>query len=184
MQKVILSEYNICLLSFSHVLHEYECNILNDLHSYSLLKQSKLTKDIKKFLTHHIIYCICNALVFAKSKEKKVFYYFPEHDLQLYSHFNKEQLNEIVEKILKKVSKMLPFCVYYGETSFSYFCSNITSFKGDGYESLLKLLASVNTFNIETFRFNKIKTFAKRNELTFLNQDFFNSFIIKQHLLV
>lgn len=184
MQKVILSEYNICLLSFSHILRDYERNILNDLHAYNLLKANSFSKDVKKFLTHHIIYCICNALVLANSKEKKVFYYYPEQDLHLYNFFDKDKFNELVEKLLKKISKMLPFCVFYGTNTFSHFCSNITSFRGDGYETLLKLLASVNSFNIETFRFNKIKTFAKRNELTFLTQDFFNSFTIKQHLLV
>lgn len=184
MQKVILSEYNICLLSFSRVIQEYEYSILNDLHAYNLLEQKKLSRDIKKLLTHHIIYCICNALIFAKSKEKKTFYYYPEHELQLYDFFNKDEFNVLVEKLLKKLSKMLPFCIYYGNEPFAHFCSNITSFKGSGYESLLKLLASVDVFDVETFQFNKIKTFAKKNGLTFLTQDFFNSFTIKQHLLV
>ncbi len=184
MQKVILSQYNICLINFYKELKDYEVFIINDLHAYNLLSSAKIAKDVKKLLLHHIIYFSCNLIITNKIKEKELFYIYPEIDLQLYDFLPKDKLDLFITETVKKISKMLPLCFYFGEESFSHFCAKITSVSGFGYETLLKLLSKVEDIKVENYQFYKIKNFAKRNELTFLTQDFFNSFKTKQHLLI
>ncbi len=184
MQKVILSQYNICLINFYKELKEYEVFIINDLHTYRLLSSTKITKDVKKLLLHHIIYFVCTSIVNNKVKEKNIFYIFSESNLQLYSYFEREKMDRFIQETLIKISKMLPLCFYFGEECFAPFCTKITSPSGYGYEVLLKLLSKIEDIKAESFQFNKIKSFAKRHDLTFLTQEFFNSFKTKQHLLV
>lgn len=184
MQKIILSEYNICLLDFFKLLAEYEKYIINDLHVYNLLKDKKINHDVKKLLMHHIIHYTCNTVINLTNNEKPVLFVSPGINLELYSYFNKEQIDTFIVNLTKKLGNMLPLCFYYDDNPFSIFCSKITSAQGFGYESLLKLLSHVQNINTEKFTFSKIKNYAKKNDLTFLTKEFFNSFKTKQHLLV
>ncbi len=180
--------HNIRIIDFNTIFIKHiEPNILNDLHDYGLINNGQFNiknKDVKKLMYHHIIYGLCDYLLHIKGKHRVVIYYchtvHPMGDLVDYTNFIDFQI--FLNKFILKLIKMLPIKFMYEDITFNVLKRNIKD-SGSHTELINSAKNIIEMFDISTYTFSKIRYFAKRYELDFLCNDFFQKVRSKQLIL-
>lgn len=186
MRKMDFKQYNFRLINFNHLFYKnIEIKLIDDLHNYGFL-QSKIRTDAKKFIYHHIIHGICEFLLNDKTTEKSVIYFNNTQldNFKLLKYFKEEDVLKIINSVLLKVKKLLPIKVFITNISFDFLSHLLEKNDGRGIEIINSIRNYLNSVNIEKFTFNKVKTFTKKNDLVFLNKEYFNLLKTKQLLIV
>lgn len=180
---VLLSEYNIRLLNFAKIYEDVEIDLINDLYKYNLLHTFKVNSDIRKLLMHHLIVHICNTLMSYKGREKTVIYY--NIDDILCSEFisDKDKFLHALGKSINKIGNVLPIRIFKDNKGFESISSLCKKSCGDRDEFIAKLRSYCYNLTFDNFTFSKIRNFTQKNDLTFLNKDYFNTLKSKQLLL-
>jgi hypothetical protein len=186
MRKMDFKQYNFRLINFNHLYTKnIEIKLINDLHHYNLL-ESKIRSDAKKFLFHHIIHGVCEFLLNDKATEKNVIYFNNTQleNFKILKYYKEEDVLKAVNTVLLKVKKLLPIKVFITNISFEFLSHLLEKNDGRGIEVVNGIRNYINSVNIEKFTFNKVKTFTKKNDLVFLNKEYFNLLKTKQLLIV
>lgn len=186
MRKMEFKQYNFRLINFNHLFEKkIEINIINDLHKYNLINP-KISAQAKKFFYHHIIFGICEQLLTERSSEKNVVYFNNTQieNLQILKYYSEQDILKTVNNILLKIRKLLPIKIFTTNISFEFLSHLLSKNDGRGSEVVLNVKNYIDKFDIEKFTFSKIKTFTKKNDLLFLNKDYFNRLKTKQLLIV
>lgn len=185
LDRLEFKQYNFQILNFNYLFKDIEVNIINDLHTYGLLKD-RITTNAKKFFYHHIILSICDTLLNDKSKEKSIIYFNNTQiaSFQLLKYFKEEDVLELLDIILKKIKKLLPIKIFISSISFDFLNHLLQKNDGRSTELINNIRSYLNSINLERYTFSKVKIFTKRNDLTFLNKDYFNRIKSKQLIIV
>jgi len=185
LKKLEFKQYNFRLINFNHILRKVEVDIVNDLHKYHLLKD-RITTSAKQFFYHHIIFGICEYLLNDKSNEKTIIYFNNTQleQLLLTKYFKEEDILKLLDQILNKVKKLLPIKVFLTNISFEFLHYLLSKNEGRGLELISNIRSYIDSVNIERYTFAKVKTFTKKNNLIFLNKEYFNQLKTKQLLIV
>ena len=185
-KKIEFSQYNFRLLNFNYIFsRKIEVNIINDLHKFDLLKD-RITSHAKKFFYHHIIHTLCEELLNNKTKEKTVIYFNNTQldQFHIFKYFKEEDILKLLNTILLKVKKLLPLKIYLTNISFDFLIHLLSKNAGRGIETISSIRNYIDSVNIENYTFAKVKTFTKKNDLVFLNKEYFNQLKTKQLLIV
>ena len=184
LKKLDFKQYNFQLINFNFIMRKVEVDIINDLHKYHLLKE-RITTNAKQFFYHHIIFGICEYLLANKTNEKSIIYFNNTQlePLMLLKYFKEEDLKRLLDQILCKVKKLLPIKVYRSNISFEFLDHLLVKNEGRGIEVISGIRSYLDSVNIERYTFAKVKTFTKRNNLIFLNKEYFNQLKTKQLLI-
>lgn len=186
LKKIEFSQYNFRLINFNYIFaRKIEVNLINDLHKFGLLKD-RITTNAKKFFFHHIILSICEELLNDASKEKTIIYFNNTQldQFLIFKYFKEEDVLKILNTVLLKVKRLLPIKVFITNISFDFLTHLLNTNDGRGIETINSIRSYMDSVNIENYTFASVKTFTKKNELTFLNKDYFNRLKTKQLLIV
>ncbi len=181
--KLQLVEHNITLIDFQDIHKTYDCELVDKLHDLQLLdKNFKKNKDIRKLLYHFTIKGIVDYINSTKFNTKLVLYFnntqFYESSILEYVH--EDEYLDILTKLLIKIRNLLPIKITISYKSLSYFKHLLDNNDGRARSTCTKLYSIVSKFNIEKFTFEKIKKFAKMNDLIFLSNSYFEDIKTKQ----
>jgi hypothetical protein len=184
------NQFNLTLISFESVFKTIEVDFINDLTKYQLISSKRITRDIKKLLYHHIFYGLTEYLLNLKSKERVVVLKNNQLDLkdyQILKYFDKQSIQQHINQSALQVAKLLPINMYVYENIEFHLLNHLYK-KRDG--NVIELIERIRSyawkkdFTISHYTFSKVKNFAKRNELTFLSEKYFNQLKTKQLLYV
>ena len=183
-------QFNLKFIDFESIFKTIEVELINDLVKYQLIPAKKITRDIKKLLYHHIFYGISEYLLTNKSKERIIILKALHTNLSnslIIQHFNKEDIIKHIEQAVLQAGKLLPINIYgYNNIAFSDLKNSYKNRNGDVVELIerIRSYAWSKDFMRTHYTFAKVKNFAKRNQLTFLNEKYFNQLKTKQLLFV
>jgi len=173
---------NMVLINFNFIFKQIEVDFINDLTEYNLIKDYKINfskKDIKKLFYHHVIFGICEEIK-NSPKHKKVLIIPPElKECEIFNYCDYDDFNKILLKLLQMLEKCLPFLIHF--TSNDIFIAEITD-SGESIEFINILSAMIDKKESKTFTFERLKSFSKKWELTFLSKTYFND--VKTKLLL
>ena len=177
-------QYNFKLVDFTSLFHDISNSVLKDVHRYGLDNSSKLTLNVKRLILHYMIFHVCEVLINKKQKLPFVFYYNANTlKSKLHDFYGGELINNIISKYVQKIKKLLPVRVYEGTIPFDNLKVYIETMNGEGIDVIMHIKMYLDTINTEGFTFSKIRLFVRKNNLTFLNKDYFNQLKIKQLLI-
>ena len=176
MTSLDLGVYNLSLINCNNILSgNISYNLVNDLAEYGLLGSKFSRVDCKKLLYHHVIYELCEAILRDTNKKKHVLFFNNTQldESPLTEFYSEEELIKQMTLILNKIRNMLPIKVYISRYSLPYFDHLLKSKSGRG-QMLLNDIQKSTEKDFDKFTFSKVKSFTKRYELTWLNNDYFN----------
>jgi hypothetical protein len=184
-------QFNLTFVNIVSILKQIEINLINDLTLYNLLSQKRITRDIKKLIYHHVFHGLCEYILNTKHQGKLVFLIKqsnPYHDIQLHKFFKCEDIDKHLDQAVKQVAKLLPMPIHSHTFNFSIRELNSKYDQGIGevreFVELIKSFQASYDFIKTYYTFAKVRAFAKRNELTFLNEKYFNQLKTRQLLMI
>ena len=183
-------QFNLTLVSFESIFKTIEIDLINDLAKYQLIPAKRITRDIKKLLYHHIFYGISEYLLNLKTKERVIILKDLQADLSTFhiiQHFQKDTIKKCIDQVVTQVAKLLPISIYgFNDIEFKSLKKLYTKRDGSAVELVERIRSFMWTkdFLRSHYTFSKVKGFAKRNELTFLSEKYFNQLKTKQLLFI
>lgn len=174
--KLEYSQQNLCIVNFNKFISHYECLIVNDLYQYSLLSSNYTLrdKDVKKLFYHHLIKLIVDEFIWSnKSTNKLVMVFDTSSHIHgvMRDYYGEKELISFLEKFILKIEKMLPVRFV------------ITSKVLDEHIMVNACISKIKKVSKIDYTFQKIKLFAKRYELTYINDSYLNCLKTK-HVLI
>ena len=173
---------NISLIYLNDLFYRVIQNhIYDDLKEYVLLDKPLSNKDVKKIYYHHMIHNIIEAFLDNKQEGKPILIfcntYMPPCDLLGY--YTDEDLLDFIERFIDKLEKMLPIRIV------------VTSYElkeSLGKEIQIEMLINAcliksQDISAKNYTFEKIKSFAKQYQLSYLDNDYLNRIRTKQILI-
>ena len=186
---IVVPSSNIKIIDFNSLfIKRIESTLLNDFESFGLIKNKSVNirnKDVKKLIYHHVIYELCEYVLSVKGKEKIIVLYStlvsPGRDIK---HFISEaDLQSFFNSFIVKIIKMLPIKIFECPCTFSKLKGDIKNKTGEGKELINSMESIIYKFDISRYTFEKARSFAKRYELTYLSNNFFQKVKSKQLIL-
>lgn len=183
-------QLNIKLLDFESIFNFIEIDLINDLSKYELLTSKKITRDIKKLIYHHVFHGICEQLHGARLRERLIILKHQDnlkYSKLLIQYFTNEDIVRHVEQAIRQICKLLPINIYcYKNFIFKDISEAYNNRNGDAIELMhhIQNFRWSREFLKSYFTFAKVKSFAKRNNLTFLSEQYFNQLKTKQLLFI
>ena len=180
------NQFNLNLISFESIFSTIEVDLINDLSKYQLLTSKKITKDVKKLIYHYIFHSICEYLLSLKTKERNIILKNIQLDLsntRIIQYFDKQQIERYVDKAALQLARLLPISMYgYENIEFKLIKHLYAKRNGDVVELIERIrnFAWEKSFIRSYYSFSKVKSFVKRNELTFLSEKYFEQLKTKQ----
>ena len=179
-----LNTYNIRLLCFSDIYCDIEASIIDDLQTFNLLDSLNFKKhDTKKAFYFHIIKHICDVISRNNTYNKNVLYVCCNEIAERSQLFllpesgcDQDRLCAFISTLLKRVGNLLPISFY---NSYSAFDDLKNSECASVKETLISISGSIRNNKPKHIDFSKIKTFAKRYQLTYFNKGYFDQLKIK-----
>ena len=148
--------------------------ILKDLKTYKLLDKPLTNKDVKKLFYHHTIYNITETILNKATKSKPILILSDsqfKNQIDICKYYDEIEVLRFLVTLISKLESMLPIRVVY-----------ITA-NTPASMIIDASMQKVKTVSNKNFTFEKIKLFAKRNQLTFLSNDYLNQFKTKQIMI-
>lgn len=180
---ILLPEYNIRLLSFAKIYKDAEFNLLDDLHRYNLISDFKVNGDVRKLLMHHVILQLCGVLTQYVGSEKNI----------VYCNFDELSISDLIqvdgryiaalERCIRSIEKNLPVRFYKGNIMFKDILLLQKNRSGESEEFFARLRSVYGDSTFNNFTFSKVRLFAQKNGLTFLDKEYFNTLKSKQLLM-
>jgi hypothetical protein len=183
-------QFNLQLISFESIFKKIEVELINDLSRYQLIPAKRITRDIKKLLYHHVFYGISEYLLNLKTKERVILLKRKQSnysDTLILQYFSKDDIQKHIDQVAIQVTKLLPISMYgYDNIEFCSLKSLYKDRNGDAVELIERIRSFMwsKDFMRSFYTFSKVKGFAKRNELTFLSERYFNQLKTKQLLFI
>ena len=186
--RLSLPEYNIVLIDFQDIHKKYEKDLLDDIHNYqlmdSLVESQFSNKDIKKLLFHHTIKNCVEYINKVNSKNKVVLYFNNTqfYESEILKYIDEKDYLKLLTNLLIKIRNLLPIKTVISHRSLMFFKELIKNDDGRAKGTVLKIYSTLQKFKIENFTFARVKKFAKKYDLTFLSNEYFNNIKTKQLL--
>ena len=186
---LILRHHNIRLLNFSAIFKkDIETDLLNDLHSFNLIKNDQLNlknSTVKRLMYHHIIHGLCEHVLSVKGKEKIVVVFCQTLSpvKQLHMFGDEQDFRDFFNKFIVKIVKMLPIKFLLTDFTFNMIRKNVNSNNGNSVEMINTVVSIVDTFDMTYYTFSKARYFAKKYGLEFLSNNYFQQ-ILKKQLII
>jgi len=182
-QEIIPVQYNFKLINFTSIFNRITGDVLDSLYSLGLLDKDKISIDIKRVFLHHTIKEICDTCINRHRKTPVVIYYYDgECNSDLHIKYGYDIVNSWLLKTLHVIAKILPIRIYFGNVPFEYALEQINNKSGEGAEILINIKSYVDNYNTDEYLFSKVKLYAKRHGLQFLDKEYFSR-IKAKHLL-
>lgn len=182
-REISLVQYNFKIIDFTSIIKEVSNFVLKDIEVYNLIEVTKLSRDIKRLITHHTIHQVCEVLLKKKNKVPYILFYSEgSYSTELHKHFGADAVNDYLNNLVSRMRQLLPVRIFVTSLSFNTIKIHIDCNSGEGIEFLTNIKNYSDNFDNVTFTFSKIKNYAKRNGLTFLDEDYFNQLKTKQLL--
>jgi hypothetical protein len=172
--KLDYSGQNLIILNFNLFVSHYENLIIDDLIKYGLVESPLTNKDVKKLFYHHLIKIIVDEFIFSnKSVNRLVMVFNTETAIQgrLREYYGDRELINFLYRFINKLENMLPVRFVTIDKML------------DEYSMVNECLRKVKKVSKKQYTFQKIKLFAKRYDLTFLNENYLNCIRTKQVLI-
>ena len=183
--RILLDEHKLCLLSFENIFKRIEVQLLNDLNEYGLIKNDRIdlrNRDTKKFIYHNLIHTICDTVIRYKKQYKCdvaiVYDTIFTQESDICSFIDCTILHRQLSQCLKRIQSILPILILSSTDTIdkTYFT------RGEGIEMALTIVHKYEKIQRNT-TFSKITDFTDKYELTFLSENYFNKLTTK-HLLI
>ena len=180
---------NFTIIDFhSLFLHNIEGKLINNYHDYGLIaKKLRLNnKDTRNLLLHHIIFELCEYILKKKSG-KHIIFCSTDFKSLAGSQFlsldliNAQELNTFIVKKLQRLSKIVPIRFIFNEQPYKNYIFELQTCGGQ-QEEVKQFIESYDNRFVK-YRFDKLLTFSKRFNLTFLSEDYFKQIKNKQLLI-
>jgi len=187
MSTVIVPSLEICLIDFNTIFKKIQREYLDKLYEYELIKDNKIiiNNDSKKLFYHYVIFNICEHLVNNRHHCKKIIY-IPNklNNFEIFKFDNSLKINKLLFILLNQIKNKLPISFFFQENTvdFDKLTNNYFRDEGNGLElrNILENLWGKFEANYKYRNFSKIKEFAKKNGLIFLDKEYFNNLKTKQ----
>jgi hypothetical protein len=176
MANLDLGVYNLSLVNCNRIFVKYASDsIVNDLHKYGLLEKSLSNTTVRKIFYHHTILNFCDAILKNKTDKKSVLFFNNTQleDCSLLQFFNEDDIIKYISAVINKMKLILPVKTYISRYSVPYFKHLLEKQQGRGH-MLLNDIQQNTAKDFTKYSFSKAKQFAKRYELIWLNQEYFN----------
>lgn len=167
-----IKQHNLLLISFNKFICNIEDIILQDIEKYNLSDKPITNKDVKKIFYHHLIKSTIEE--FVKVEDTKLVMIFTSNEMptcKLSQIYGSDSMLKFLERFISKIENMLPVRILL--------CESILPQNLLVNACKTKIMQQTK----KSFTFQKIKLFAKRYELTYLNDDFLNRIKTKQVLI-
>jgi hypothetical protein len=169
MANLDLGVYNLSLVNCNRIFVKYaNDSIVNDLHKYGLLEKSLSNTTVRKIFYHHTILNFCDAILKNKTDKKSVLFFNNTQleDCSLLQFFNEDDIIKYISAVINKMKLISRYSV-------PYFKHLLEKQQGRGH-MLLNDIQQNTAKDFTKYSFSKAKQFAKRYELIWLNQEYFN----------
>jgi hypothetical protein len=114
-------EHNIGLLDFRSLFRGIELSFINEVHDLGMLSGGTLNLkdgDVKRLFLHHTIFTLCEKLLQTDVRCRKVVVFTPfnqDPQIELLQYCDPVQLNKLITRTLKDVTKRLPIFVHFAD---------------------------------------------------------------------
>ena len=176
MANLDLGVYNLSLVNCNRIFVKYASDsIVNDLHKFGLLEKSLTNILVRKIFHHYVIFNFCEAILKNKTDKKSVLFFNNTQieECSLSNYYNEEDIIKHISSIINRMNRILPVKTYISRYSIPYFKHLLEKQQGRGH-MLLNDIQQNTSKDFAKYSFNKAKQFAKRYELTWLNEEYFN----------
>lgn len=178
-----LPEYNVTLIDYQQIHLSFEQRLIDELHNLQLLDSLyDLSKDCRKLILHFTIKETVDYLNSYKTTNKLLLYFNNTqfYDSEVLKYIDESVYLKLITKMLLRIRTILPIKVVISSKSLEFFSHLLTIDDGRARGTLIRIVDTVNKFKVENFTFEKVKKFAKVNELNFLSGEYFNNIKTKQ----
>ena len=185
LKELVLNQYNLHIFNYSFIFKNFiEKEFINDLHSYSLLEKKKDSMSRRLFI-HHNIHSVCEFILNSRKKGKQIVYFDYNNLLEgeILDYIDESRLKSYLNYTYLKIRTMLPIRIFYSTFSLDYLNNKYQQNTGISKETILKIKSLAEDRDFESFTFEKIKRFVRKEQLTFLDKTYFNSLKSKQLLI-
>ena len=187
--QLILPLQNIKLIDFSHIVKtKIETPLINDLNEFGLIVDDSINlknREVKRLMYHHFIYGLCEYLLELKSKQKAVIHYCEliPCTSQLSDYLNTAENIDFFNKLIIKISKILPIKILITDITFKMIKREIKNGNGSAKDITRQAQTVVDKLDISKYTFTKARYFAKRYGLKYLSNKYFQKIKSKQLIL-
>ena len=165
-----LSLSTISLIDLNYVINGIvSIKTAEDVNKYYNCLLNINLPEHKQLFLHHFIQTVCETYTKEKSYFSYVFYYNKSENL----------FNNYIEDIIKKLDKHLPLIFFVDNIPFSHINDDVS---GEMQELKEKLKLHINNKNKKNYTFRGIRSYAEKNKLTFLSEEYFNDLKVKHSL--
>lgn len=157
-----------------------EPHIYKDLKKYHLLDAKITDKSVKRLIYHHFIHDVSEMYLTKNAKMVYIFNPSSVHKGVVSDHFSSEVFLAKVHALVKKLMFLLPikFCVVAVDVD------KIPTNESSLLEATIDgCYQKTKTMYEKSFTFERLKLFAKRHDLSFLDNDYLHRFKTRQLLI-
>ena len=181
MANLDLGIYNLSLVNCNRIFVKYiSDSIVDELYKFDLLEKSLSNGLVKKIFYHFCILNFCEAILKNKT-DKKSLLFFNNTQLEecsLLQYYSEEDIIKNIVAVINRMKNILPVKTYVSRYSLMYFKHLLEQQKGRGH-MLLNDIQKNTSSAYGRYTFSKAKQFAKRYELIWLNEEYFNKLSTK-----
>lgn len=182
-----LDIYNLHLINFNIF---FDNNIIPQWIDTIIDYKAENNKKLAKKLFYHVfIKETCDFLIEYNDCKRKILFFCYEDGEITWSRvknnlsYDKKTFFLMLRGLILKLEKILPLKFYVSKYTISQFYDLINKKDGLACYHIELLRKKVNKFDNLNFTFNKVSTFSKRHELTWLNKQYFSDFKTKLLIL-
>lgn len=181
MANLDLGVYNLSLVNCNRIFVKYiSDSIVDDLYKYNLLNKGLTNTTVRKIFYHHCIYNLCEAILKNRTDKKSLLFYNNTQieECSILEYYNEDDITKNISHVINRMKNILPVKTYISRYSLMYFKHLLEERKGRGH-MLLNDIQKNTSKDHTKYTFSKAKKFAKRYELLWLNEEYFNKLSTK-----
>lgn len=184
---IISYEHKLAFVYLKDIINQFDTDLINELNLYGLIKNNKINlsnTDTKRLLQHHLIYNVCESVIYIKKHHKTdvciLYNELLDSKSELKSYINEDSFNKLISSIIKKIQTNLYILFYQTELEINQ--NNLEY--GEILDILNLIIMKMSTMATKkSLGFSKISQFSKKCGLKFLNEQYFNQLSTKYLLI-
>lgn len=178
------AQYNFCILKTEYIIDKAGEDILSDLIKYNIYDASKgvvkINTVVRRIILHNLILCLCSAVLSTKAGVPIVLVHDTTHTSDIFQDvFDSRCISTCINAQIRRITNLMPVCIYAMHAS-------INNLKDGALIDELNLIRGYSERHKQrsgVFTFLRIRNFAHRNGLTFLDRNYFMQLKTKQLLM-
>jgi hypothetical protein len=182
-----LDKEGLSLINFKKIFAVVQRKFMDQCDDYGIAtkhdgKLNFRNKDLKRLILHNMIYGVCEEIINHRTKNKKVIIFRPLNrtdTFEILEYTTLPEINKLLLKIIGDIKKILPIqiVVLSDKISFQQLKEKLDQRDGETVELINKIFLSMEP---KWTSFEKVKTFAEKHKLTFLNRGYFDDVVQTQ----